>query len=321
MRKGPLDSAAYYYRKELALGGDAIVKDAHNSLMITYRKTGIKDSIIKYQQLYIKALRKAENQYDTQILSQLETNFKTSKERDRVLIEKERTKSQLYMSLITLLLLLFLVFQLFRFFKRKEEQFRKEKNKIIVELHHKISEKEYATELLREKEAHTKSLKTEKEEMQCQHEVEVRKLMEETDELKTLLNMYNENIAALEEKLSSLLKIEPKEKVLLQAKSLDFHRMAAEQIIPKEVDWTQLEQAFRQCDNEFFLFMRLKGCCLREKDKHACYLTRLGFPSKEMEILLSSSQPNISNLRSRLHQKLFSEEGSAKDFQNRIMKI
>ena len=60
---------------------------------------------------------------------------------------------------------------------------------------------------------------------------------------------------------------------------------------------------------------------LGTKEQAVCLLIRQHFQPSEIAILVASSPQSITNLRVRLLQKLFSETGGAKDFDQRICQI
>ena len=72
---------------------------------------------------------------------------------------------------------------------------------------------------------------------------------------------------------------------------------------------------------EFYRFISSKKYALNEKEFNTCILIRLRLRPKDICNLLGVSLAYISKIRANMMKKLFDEEGSAKEFDERICKL
>ena len=84
-----------------------------------------------------------------------------------------------------------------------------------------------------------------------------------------------------------------------------------------EADWTALMDAYRQhCPQ--FLAMLSAISTLQPRELNVCLLIRLRFQPSEVAALTASSPQSVTNLRVRLLQKVFHQQGGARDFDEHL---
>ena len=84
-----------------------------------------------------------------------------------------------------------------------------------------------------------------------------------------------------------------------------------------EADWTALVDAYRQhCPQ--FLTMLSSINNLQSRELNVCLLIRLRFQPSEVAVLTASSPQSVTNLRVRLLQKVFHQQGGARDFDEHL---
>ena len=81
LAKSEIDSALLFFRRGLTVGEDTYTRGAYKNLVRAYKKMGVKDSVLKYQDLYAQALIE---KYDKRVglqLQELQTIFDFDRER------------------------------------------------------------------------------------------------------------------------------------------------------------------------------------------------------------------------------------------------
>ncbi len=133
------------------------------------------------------------------------------------------------------------------------------------------------------------------------------------EELKNKIVKYQEDKEA-PEKLSI-------ENMLLNAEAvISLHRLASRGQCANEVNWQQLTQLISERDKNMAILLS-NNPELSDREQHVVMLIRLRFIPSEISVLMDVSAQNVTNMRQRLMQKMFSENGGARDFDHRIHEL
>ena len=84
-------------------------------------------------------------------------------------------------------------------------------------------------------------------------------------------------------------------------------------------DWEAIEQLLAQNLPSFYNFVSVKRYALSDNEYHACLALRLKASSSQTANLLGLSPSSLTLIRKALLLKLFNVEGSAADFDNKLM--
>jgi len=98
------------------------------------------------------------------------------------------------------------------------------------------------------------------------------------------------------------------------------HRLAARSDTAKPEDWDQLRQLITEYDSRFLPALNSCGN-ISGRELAICMLIRLRFIPSEIALLTGLSSQQITNMRTRLLQRLFGQKGSTRDFDARIRQL
>lgn len=111
------------------------------------------------------------------------------------------------------------------------------------------------------------------------------------------------------------------ENMLLNADAvISLHRIASKGQSANEVNWQKLTQLISECDKNIAIALR-GNLELSEREQHVIMLIRLRFIPSEISVLMDVSAQNVTNMRQRLMQKMFGDNGGARDFDRRIREL
>jgi len=135
-------------------------------------------------------------------------------------------------------------------------------------------------------------------------------------------NYLNQQLVREQQRLlSQTLKSEitktARERSLLAIKDTDIYRKmvraAAEECRISESDWAQLDTLINT-EFEGFSDKLRTLLSLSEKNYRVCVLSKIQLDPSQMAVILHSSRSAISQIRSRLYQRIFHKKGSTADF-------
>ena len=145
---------------------------------------------------------------------------------------------------------------------------------------------------------------------------------------KTFLLMSGKDIRAeelLQESIGKLrkelvdnfaMKVFPKEWVCGSLLVRQLHSLAEEGKHPSDELWLQVEKELALNEENFMEWLTncRKDKKLKEREWRMCLLVKMCFLPVEMAVLLVTSKQNVSNMRSRLVQKIFGQNGRSGEF-------
>jgi hypothetical protein len=152
---------------------------------------------------------------------------------------------------------------------------------------------------------------------ELQHEMLVLQHEKQTDALR--ISQKQEEITALEQNLSEYQddKQQPAqwnvENQLLNAEPVyHLHTLAAKGRNATAADWQEVYELMGD------FMSKLSRYSLSARELSVCALIKLRFIPSEIAALTNSSPQAVTNLRVRLHEKIFGEKGGARDFDRKI---
>ena len=301
---GNVDSALYWFRRTLSYG---FTEAAYKGMLEVYKQKHIPDSIAKYAELYAKA---NDDSYlgNSMELMRMQTsvynyqrNKKLAEQKERELEETKRTVAIIFMGI---LLTTWLTYQHIR----KEKALRKIKIHRLTE-HYSIAifEKQKIIEELRSLKKFSAMTKEVDEKLKSELQKKIHHLQEK-------LRQEEEESDILRDKLQAYKKKEVKASFLNSEIVHYFMQLkdnTAEKNInlPTKKNWEKLSVQIRVCCPELF---DLQNCrkSLSEKEQHLLLLLLLGFRGKDVMALWNLSYQNITNMRTRINEKLFEDTNS-----------
>jgi hypothetical protein len=144
-------------------------------------------------------------------------------------------------------------------------------------------------------------------------------LQQHEHEYQELIAQKKAEIVALE---STLGKKHPAEVLLKEAEVYKrFHSLANKGKTPSSADWEKLNVFLHDMLPAFCQFLTIHEHELNNTEFHTCVLTRIHIKPKAISTMLGVSASYITKVRRDMHFRLFKEEGSASDFDERIVNI
>jgi hypothetical protein len=295
-----LDSAEYYFRKELRTGRDYNNQNCgSHGLAQLFRLKHKLDSADKYSKYSYAMNDSCFVQMTTHEVEQAKAMYDYSRQQEKA--QKEGVRAQenardfwiavaLALTLLLCSSVLFLKYQ-----ERKKTQ-------------------KYQAENLRD-------LQT----SYITAQIELEKLRNNED-LTTLVADKERQVQQLEEKIAQYeqreygLKQDEIEAVIRKEKAYkDFTRHVNRGTQPTNKEWEAIEQLLAKNLPSFFHLVSVKKHELNENEYRTCFALRLKVSSSQTANLLGLSPSSLTLIRKSLLLKLFNVEGSAADFDNRLM--
>ena len=86
---------------------------------------------------------------------------------------------------------------------------------------------------------------------------------------------------------------------------------------PSQRQWAAWREYCREAMPDFLTFIEGRER-LRREEKDICLLLRLGFPLKQIVVVMDISFQNLNIIRKRLLKKVYGMEGNGRDFDAKI---
>ena len=274
-----LDSAEYFFRKELRYGKDFNNQNAGaKGLAKLYQKLRCPDSVAKYSQ-YAYAMN--DSMYAQQATITVERmqamyNYTRHQKLSHLAIMRASRIENIVWGCIGIIL--FLVFTIYVVYERLSRKRQEMENKYLHSLEI-INHARQDINMLRESHADNAKLIAEKE----------RLIYEQRDYLKTL----------------------PIEMPL-------YKRLAVKGQEPTAEEWQLIEEQVFELYPQFHQFLDNHASLLNDKEYKTCILIRAGFKPKSISNMLNVGPSYISNIRTEMLQTLFNIAGTPKDFDSMI---
>ena len=292
-----LDSAEYFFRKELRDGKDANNQIAGNKgLQLVYEQRRIPDSIAKYAKLSYELNDSAYSLSEMQNLQKFQASYNYNHKKE--LAEKESRKAQaafLGAVIVACLLVITIMVCLYYIITKRQT-----KEKYIQK----------ATALER---AQSDLLELRQENVNASSLIERRdkELQELQAEMAKVKKQSERNAATLESRLDQA-PITIRMRGLLEQNPVQSATTD---------DFRQLRMLINEEIPSFYKTLNTHNCSLRPIEYEVCLLLRCHFQPAEICKLTDRSDSYISNLRKAILKKCFNITGSPSDLDQRILAI
>ncbi|MBO5185703.1 MAG: hypothetical protein J6B91_01445 [Prevotella sp.] len=285
---GNLDSALYYFRKMAKSSDDMMCKEAYcRGLMNCYLAYNEPDSVAKYALLYCQQndsaavvrsseeINRAKSLFDYNI-AQTKMKKKTK--------EAENYKKMLFGIICILVVLAYLLYKLIKRRKRIMMQKLKETNEKYVSLLSKYANTK--KELLRAY-SYEEQYRIEKE--------------KELQELRNIVAKYQTG------KLDMSL-FENEQELLFHPLVNKLHERATKAEKASIIELDELRNVMEHWLPDFVKFIRYKA--LSHREMAVCMLIRMCFLPSEIAVLLDVRPQSMTNIRTKINNKLFEAKGA-----------
>lgn len=290
-----LDSAVFYYRKLLNYPADIMnAESGYKGLMSVYTRMHEVDSVAKYAHLFANANDTANLRNSANEISRTQALYDYS-ESQRIAVEKSEEARRLWIGLCICFVVLMLGGVWIYLYGRKQKATRMLANPKYTDL---LMQYHRATEELQ-------SIRSNKQQFQQQKELEIEKLQQMLDAYKG--HMHTDQW----ESGQSLLRHEIVKRM---------HQHACKLAIPSDAEWKDLQGVVEKSLPEFYAKLTVFAGQLTDQEWKVCLLVKLNFIPSELTVLLGLSKQRVTNIRTRLNQKLFGESGS-RTFDSNLHKL
>lgn len=297
---GKPDSANFYFREQVANGNDINNTALGNrGLYMLYKKEQSLDSIVKYADLSYDLKDSDMNASVHASLQNIQALYNYSRYQrtaEKQTLRAERLQAQLILA-FSFLLFIVIISSVTVWMIRLNTKRRMQKMAY-----------EYSLDILT-----YQDLKTEIEQLSSQRIEDKSRITSLEEKLSLLLN------SIAEKQGHGNLNMED---MLLESHIVKrFHHCAARAITVSENDWYDLRAVANHFMPNFIHTLQSFEYHLNLKETEVCILIKLRFIPSELCTLLRMKPNAVSNMRSRLHKKLFHTEGSATEFDDAIRQI
>ena len=313
LKKNILDSAEYYFRKELRTGKDFNNQRAGaHGLAMLYKRKSISDSISKYAHYYSDMNDSCFALRATHEIEQAKAMYDYSRQQEIAQQEQEKAehlKYYLLLSILFIVIVLFVSVVIGINMSHKKKMQEKETERLRMDYADAIAKKEQIAKEMEMLRTNHEQLKVSEQEA---------KILIETVKTNNsqLLKTKEKEIAELNEKIRKyavrllnspkMIGDNPQFALLIE----DFHRKAVRKkntSLPQRADWDQLVRLFAQIQPEAYIAIGREQT-LSPQELRACILLLLNFTNGEIISLLDISSQGMTNIRTRINEKLFGEQ-------------
>lgn len=299
------DSAEYFFRKELGEGKDFNNQNAGSrGLALLYKRIHFPDSAAKYALYSYEMNDSVYSQMAIREIEQIQGMYDYS--RNQMLAQREKKRADSEKELRQRLVLVFLSFGILICFfilrerAKKAEAFRKYKTNVSA-----LALAQVEMVQLRSQEIETSRLIQSKEKQIVSLQKEVNKFQKKEQHQ---LVPEGENLQIAENRLSK----SPLYKKLLI--------MSNKGQTVCDDDWQWIYSLAIEHFPLFWEYISSKKFALNESEFNTCVLIRLHVRPVSISEMLEVTTGYVSKVRIRLYEKLFGEQGTSKQFDERIMK-
>ena len=294
-----LDSAEYYFRKELRDGKDFNNQNAASKgLAELYQRLHQPDSVAKYS-LYAYVM--SDSLYARKVtkdVERIQAMYNYTHHQEIAHQEQKKASQRIIIIwicvgiIIVICLLAFIIIRELTRKKKTVEQKYMQSQSVIEQAQSDIVKLQTNAEI-------NKELISEKEQI----------IREQETILKVLLQR-NTDSQSLADRQLKITKIYGK-----------FEQLSVVGQKPTNAEWEQMKEQIFKCYPGFKDFISKHEHHLNEKEFKTCLLIRIGFKPKTVSYMLEVDPSYISNIRSEMIQKLFSLSGNSKSFDKMLKEI
>lgn len=292
MGVGKMDSALCFQRKlsQVAVTYYDKVK-LYSNYQDLYDELGNSDSLCKYSKLYCQYNDSTMANLNVERVAQIQSLYNYDRSLKEMYRQKKVKTLVILCGTVTVVLFLFVMLWQWRMGK-------KERRKIVSEI---IAQREAYGNLLEAYRKKSKQLDL----LMSGKDIRAEELLQES--IGKLRKELVDNFA---------MKVFPKEWVCGSLLVRQLHSLAEEGKHPSDELWLQVEKELALNEENFMEWLTncRKDKKLKEREWRMCLLVKMCFLPVEMAVLLVTSKQNVSNMRSRLVQKIFGQNGRSGEF-------
>ena len=297
-----LDSAEYFFRKELRDGKDFNNQNAGSrGLALLYQKRHMPDSAAKYALYSYEMNDSVYAQMATREVEQVQGMYDYS--RNQQIAEKAKEKAEREQRIVwAVLTILILLMMASAYIAREVYKKRKEMQQAYSRKVSDLAKAQADIVRLRSLAEHTEELSS----LIAEKETEMQKMADEIDS-------YKEKLGTQRESAESLLE-----------DSDIYHELtkkAGKAVELTNDDWHQVNVLAIETLPHFYKFISSKKLELNDKEFKTCMLVRMHFAPKDIANMLGVSQAYITKLRNNMMPKLFGMEGNSKELDEKLMQF
>lgn len=290
LHTGRLDSAEYYFRKELCAGKDFNNQHAGaKGLVELYQKLKKPDSVAKYYQYAYSMGDSIYKKRTAKEVERIKAIYDYTRNQEIAHQESEkagRLRFILYLIAVTAVISIYLIYMYL-----KQQRRRK-----VIEI--ASANAQYAEILFQYNKSQEEmaSLKSGYNHYQAEKQQEIKRLQQ-------LLAVYQEDRTTPEQWNI--------EHALLNSKIVShLHQLAGKAQVATSAEWKDLREVVSEQIPVFYQHITDVHANLTGQEVLVCILCKLRFIPSEMVSLLNLSPQRITNLRSMINQKLFNAKGA-----------
>ena len=294
-----LDSAEYYFRKELRDGKDFNNQNAGaKGLAELYQKLHCPDSVAKYFQYAYAMSDSLYAHKTTQTVERIQAMYDYTRHQKIAIQESEKANRHFIIICICLGFIIIICLSTYI---------------VIRELSRK------------KKDAEQKYLQSQATIEQAQHDIASLRVGEDVN--KELISEKEQIIREQEIIVKSLLHNDSSSQSLADKRLKDaeiynrFVQLSIKGQQPTYEEWEQIGSKIFLCYPGFKEFLSRHEPLINEKEYKTCLLIRIGFKPTNIGLMLGVSSSYITELRSKMLQKLFGMSGTSKMFDKLIRDI
>ena len=292
-----LDSAEYYFRKELRDGKDFNNQNAGSrGLALLYQKSHQPDSAAKYA-FYSYAMNdSAYLVMATQEVEKSRAMYDYTRNQEIAKQEQDRANQE-HKKLLWIGFLLFIVATISTYLIRKEKRERREVRDKYNDMVSTLAQTQSDLLMLRS------------------HETELSQMIKEKEEK---IDQLNEAIFSYQDKLG--IQKESAENILLESPDYKELRVKGTRgIFLSESDWQHIYVMIINKLPNFYKFISSKKFELNDKEFKTSILVRLHVPPGDIAKMLNVTPAYITKIRNVMMKKLFGVDGKSKDLDIMLM--
>jgi len=305
------DSAEYYFRKLLNHG---LNTDAYRGLLSVYKERNA-DSTYKYAQLFEEAVNKEQDALRTQTVHQMTSLYNYQrfvKKADAESRKAARLKYYFLLSVFFLAIIVFAAVVIGINLSHKKKLQAKETERLRLDYAEAIEKKD--------------SLLKEMDMLRENHEQLIISEQEAKNTIESVKANNSQLIREKEKEISDLtIKIREYASRLLHSKDTvgdnpqftllieDFHRKAKRSrntSLPKKTEWNQFIDSFMKIYPKASVTIGGEQL-LSSQELKACILLLLDFSNSEIISLLNISSQGMTNIKTRINEKIFGESNAS----------
>ncbi len=294
-----LDSAEYYFRKELSNGKD--FDNQHSAtlgLSELYKVLRLPDSVSKYS-LYAYAISDSLYAHRTaKDIERIQAMYNYTRHQEIAHQEQKKANQRtviIWICVGIIVVICLLTYIIIRELARKKKE----------------AEQKYLQSQSAIEQAHS----------------DIAKLRRNEDTNRELISEKEQIIREQETIMKSLLRRDSNSQSLADRKLIDtdiykrFEHLSTKGQQPTQEEWKQIEQQIFLCFPGFKEFISKNEYLLNNKEYKTCLLTRIGIKPTNIGSMLGVASSYITELRTKLLQKLFGMSGTSKSFDKLLKAI